>query len=72
MFEGGSVVEIYNHHLKTKPVPPSTWVGAASPTDLDRVVLRCLEKDRDERPATAEGLEKMLAACEAASANVPC
>jgi len=67
MFEGGSVVEIYNHHLKTKPVPPSTWVDAASPTDLDRVVLRCLEKDRDERPATADELEKMLAACEAAS-----
>jgi len=67
MFEGGSVVEIYNHHLKTKPAPPSSWVGAGLPTDLDRVVLSCLEKDRDERPASAGELERLLAACESAA-----
>ena len=66
MFEGGSVVEIYNHHLKTRPVPPSSWIGGAATTDLDQVILRCLEKDRDERPPSAEELERMLAACEAA------
>ena len=67
MFEGGSVVEIYNHHLKTRPEPPSSWVGGGTPTDLDRVILRCLEKDRDERPGSAEELERMLATCEAAT-----
>jgi serine/threonine protein kinase len=67
MFEGGSVVEIYNHHLKTRPQPPSSWVGGGASTDLDRVILRCLEKDRDERPASAEDLDRMLAVCEAAA-----
>jgi serine/threonine protein kinase len=67
IFEGGSVVEIYNHHLKTRPEPPSSGVGGGAPSDLDRVVLRCLEKDRDERPRNAEELERMLAACEAAT-----
>jgi hypothetical protein len=67
MFEGGSVVEIYNHHVKTKPVPPSSWVEGGVSADLDRVVLRCLEKDRDERPQSAQELEEILAACGAAS-----
>jgi len=67
LFEGGSVLEIYNQHVKTKPVPPSNWVEGGISADLDQVVLRCLEKDRDERPQSAQELADMLAACEAAS-----
>jgi serine/threonine-protein kinase len=67
VFEGSSVMEIYNHHVKTLPVPPSRRVDREISPDLERVIMRCLEKDRDERPQTAHELDEMLAACQAAT-----
>jgi len=66
VFEGGTVVEIYNHHLKTRPVPPSRRTSNPVADDLERVVLQCLEKDRGERPASTYDLADALAACQAA------
>jgi serine/threonine-protein kinase len=44
------------HHVTTTPEPPSRRTELAVPPDLERLVLRCLEKDPGNRPASAEAL----------------
>ncbi|HLV19540.1 MAG TPA: serine/threonine-protein kinase, partial [Polyangiaceae bacterium] len=64
VFSGNSVVEICIHHLQTPPEPPSQRLGRPLPKDLERLILRCLAKKPDERPATAQGLQEELLACD--------
>src|SRR5262245_45803526 len=47
-------------------VPSPRLVRADIPADLEAVVLRCLEKDRDRRFASVEELERALAGCASA------
>ncbi len=58
----GSVVEVCGHHLHSPPPPPSERADGV-PADLESVVLRCLAKRPDERPADAQALADALAAC---------
>lgn len=63
LFEGSNLLEIGAHHLHTPPEPPSERVKVAIPEDLEKVVLRCLEKDPADRPASARELKDALEAC---------
>jgi eukaryotic-like serine/threonine-protein kinase len=63
VFEGRTVAEIIGHHLHTEPVPPSARLGRQVPSDLEAVLMRCLRKDPDERPASARELRDGLRAC---------
>ena len=63
VFEGGSAVEICAKHLNDTPVPPSTRAGIAVPSDLEAIILTCLEKDPARRPAGAATLRAQLLAC---------
>jgi serine/threonine-protein kinase len=49
-------------------VPAMTSLHAGVPSDVEAVVLRCLEKDPSNRWADAGSLERALAACECADA----
>src|SRR5262249_39495607 len=51
MFKGQNIVELLMHQVNTLPEPPSVRLGRAVSADLEGVILRCLAKDRDERPA---------------------
>jgi serine/threonine-protein kinase len=51
-------------HMSATPEPPSRRTDKYIPADLERVVLKCLEKDPRARPASARELERMLAACD--------
>jgi serine/threonine-protein kinase len=64
-FAGESVVEICAHHLHSIPQPPSQ--RRPVPGDLERVILSCLAKDRNERPQGAEALSRALERCRDAS-----
>jgi eukaryotic-like serine/threonine-protein kinase len=66
VFAGKTIVEVCSHHLHTKPETPSARLGAPLPTDLEDVILRCLEKDPAKRYANAEALAEALDACDAA------
>ena len=57
-------MEIYSHHLHTKPVPPSERVNVAVPKDLEGLIPMCLEKDPDHRPKSAASLLNALRKCE--------
>jgi serine/threonine-protein kinase len=65
-FGGASVVEVCGHHLHTTPTPPSERVPTPLPEDLERLILKCLAKSSDERPADAATLRRELLACSAA------
>ena len=58
-FEGRSPQQLLAAHLTETPVPPST-LRDGIPEALERVVLHCLEKDPDARPASAEALLELL------------
>jgi serine/threonine-protein kinase len=51
-------------HINDAPDPPSRHAGFAVPPALDNLVLECLRKDKDERPASAAVLGHRLATIE--------
>jgi tRNA A-37 threonylcarbamoyl transferase component Bud32 len=62
VFPGRTSMEICHHVLHSQPRPPSAVAGAAVPPELDRVVLDCLAKDPQHRPASAAALMEGLGA----------
>ena len=50
-------------HLHEQPVPPSAKLGAPLPADLEALLLRCLAKKPDERPASALDFWNELRSC---------
>ncbi|HEY8079270.1 MAG TPA: serine/threonine-protein kinase [Labilithrix sp.] len=63
VFDGKSAVEVCGRHLHDVPVPPSKRAEQAIPEDLERIVLRCLEKERSARFASAAAMGEALASC---------
>ena len=63
VFQSDNVVEVFAHHLHTEPTLPSARGGHAVPPDLEAIIMQCLSKDPDARPASARALGKELAQC---------
>jgi serine/threonine-protein kinase len=66
VFSGRSIVEVFAHHLHSKPEAPSTRLGAPIASDLEELLLACLAKRPEDRPASAQVLRDRLRACAAA------
>jgi hypothetical protein len=66
VFGGNSIVEVCAHHLHSLPEPPSARLGAAVAADLEAVILACLAKQPENRPASAHILGELLRACSGA------
>ncbi|MGZ3454171.1 MAG: serine/threonine-protein kinase [Polyangiales bacterium] len=66
VFGGKTILEVCAHHLHSVPDPPSTRLGAPVASDLETVLLACLAKRREDRPASAHVLRERLRACAAA------
>jgi hypothetical protein len=64
LFDGSSVYEICMHHVRTPPVPPSQRVKHPVSPSLEALLMRCLAKKPDERPADARAVLDELARCE--------
>ncbi|HET7291401.1 MAG TPA: serine/threonine-protein kinase [Vicinamibacteria bacterium] len=67
VFAGRTPVEVLFHHVKTPPVPPSKRSDQPIPAQLEELVLACLAKEPEERPASAEWLSGRLSECEIGS-----
>lgn len=67
-FSGRSAREVFDHHLRTEPLPPSRGLHQDIPGDLEARILSCLAKDPRNRPQSAEVLRQRLAECEHSSA----
>jgi serine/threonine-protein kinase len=59
-FSGTSVVDVCRQHLHSPPVPVSLRVPAPVPRELEKLVMSCLAKSRDERPPSAAALHVAL------------
>jgi eukaryotic-like serine/threonine-protein kinase len=66
VFGGTTVVEVCAHHLHSTPEPPSVRLRAPVSADLESLLLACLAKRPEERPASANVLRERLLACAAA------
>ena len=69
VFEAATVLEVCSKHMLEAPVPPSQRLGQPLPADLEAIVLGCLAKDRNDRPASAAALRTSLLACADAAHN---
>jgi serine/threonine-protein kinase len=64
VFEGQGVVQIMARHIHTPAEPPSLYSLFHIPSELDEIVLSCLAKAAEDRPASARELADRLAAIE--------
>jgi len=62
VFTAESTVQMIARHLHHAAVAPSTRGGIEIPQELDRLVLSCLAKNPDDRPATVAELSDALRA----------
>lgn len=66
VFGGKSVLEVCGHHLHSTPEPPSRRLGRPVGGDLEALILACLSKRPEDRPASAHVLREKLRECAAA------
>jgi tRNA A-37 threonylcarbamoyl transferase component Bud32 len=71
VFTGRTAMEIMLQHAQAKPTPPSQRTELALPQAFDHLIMACLEKNPDDRPATAEILATRLATIETTNAWTP-
>lgn len=71
LFEAENLFQLLQLQSNTLPDPPSLRTGVAIPDDLERIIMKCLAKAPQDRPGSAEELDRMLAACADASAWTP-
>jgi eukaryotic-like serine/threonine-protein kinase len=64
LFEGRSVLEICGHHLHTRPERPSDRLGKPLLPELEALLMHCLEKSRDARPASVLDVQAALERCQ--------
>jgi serine/threonine-protein kinase len=59
-FEAPNPVGVLSKHLSEEPLPPSARSPLSVPAEADAIILRCLEKDPDQRYQTAEEVRQAL------------
>jgi serine/threonine-protein kinase len=60
VFEADSPLKMMHRHVADTPAPPSSRTEIEVPNELDAVIMRCLEKDPENRPANAIVLAMQL------------
>jgi serine/threonine protein kinase len=60
VFDGTNPIEICAQHLSAVPEPPSSVVERDVNSDLERIIMQCLEKKRDDRPASSAEIAEQL------------
>lgn len=62
---------VFRSQLFETPVRPSVRLGRALDSNLEDIILRCLEKSRDKRPVNPDELGQMLKKCQSAGSWHP-
>jgi len=61
VFGGKSALELVVAHVTQAPEPPSSRTPGKITPELERITMQLLEKDREQRPASARALRELLA-----------
>jgi serine/threonine protein kinase/class 3 adenylate cyclase len=69
-FVGDDAVAVISQHVNTAPVAP-TWHNAECPPGLETLILRMLEKDAKQRPASAAQVREALSSVSRGSTPAP-
>jgi len=64
VFEGNTPTAVLLNHVQAVPVPVSQLSERDIPEELERVIMQCLSKKPEERPASASALWESLTAIE--------
>jgi serine/threonine-protein kinase len=62
----GSTSVVLSQQIHAVPQRPSSRLGRELPADLERIVMRCLDKDRTKRPQSANELAAELSRTDSA------
>jgi eukaryotic-like serine/threonine-protein kinase len=60
VFQGDTPLEVIVRHVQVSPDPPSHHAEEAIPQAFDQLVLACLSKNPDDRPADADAVAAQL------------
>jgi serine/threonine-protein kinase len=60
VFEGENAMQVMMQHVQAQPKRPSHRVDRPIPAPLEDLVMQCLEKDPDHRPASADVMRERL------------
>jgi len=60
VFEGPGAIKVMSDHVHSLPPPPSLRAASPIPPGFEALILECLEKDPDKRPASARALQSRL------------
>ncbi len=63
VFEAKNSMQVLFDHASTPPPRPQTRTELPIPTDLEDLIMECLEKDPGRRPARADLLAQRLSTC---------
>jgi tRNA A-37 threonylcarbamoyl transferase component Bud32 len=66
LFDDQTVEGLLICQVKEQPLPPAERLGKPVSADLADLLMRCLAKQPEQRPPSAEALEQALAACASA------
>jgi serine/threonine protein kinase len=64
VFTGDSAFEVMQHHVSTRPEPLHKRNGELLDSNLESLVMRCLEKDASARPESAREIVSILLSCQ--------
>jgi eukaryotic-like serine/threonine-protein kinase len=62
VFEASNPIKMMYRHIQDEPPPPSRRTELPVPRELDNIILACLAKSHEDRPASAAQLADRLAA----------
>jgi len=60
LFEGESPIKMFVQHLQAPPIPPSQRTELPIPSEIETLVMACLEKDPRRRPRNAAEVLRAL------------
>ena len=60
VFQARTAMDMLMQHVKQEASPPSEHSEIAIPAELDALILRCLSKERSDRPQTGDQLRAAL------------
>jgi serine/threonine-protein kinase len=71
LFDDENVEALMAHQVQLPPPPPAERLGKQVSADLAQMLMRCLAKLPEQRPASAEELDQALARCVSAGTWLP-